>query len=152
MRIKPLKTTFFLDFIKKNLLENFAGTVLSLKFTERDILQIRCVSTGTVKKDDQQWLQISLFHHLLCFAPYLWNTDETLSCIFLLLQETQNALQLPVFFFFLLFFCQPYSGLWNCKLVFLSLKIFQYGGSRRWVQIFTRYPSKKRYKNRYLYF
>ena len=37
-------------------------------------------------------------------------------------------------------------------LVFLSLKFFQYGGSRRWVQIFPRYPSKKWYKNWYLHF
>ena len=40
---------------------------------------------------------------------------------FLRLCETHNALQLPVFFFFLLFFYQPGPGLRNCKSVFLIL-------------------------------
>ena len=43
------------------------------------------------------------------------------------LRETQNALQLLVFFFSL--FCQRYPRLRNCKLPFLILKILQYGGS-----------------------
>ena len=42
--------------------------------------------------------------------------------------------------FFFLFFCQPYLRLWNCKLLFLILKILQYGRSRWWVQLVTRYP------------
>ena len=70
------------------------------------------------------------------------------------LLETHNALLLSVFFFFLFFvsfFCQPYPGLRNRKSVFLILKISQYGGSWRWVQLFPRYPSKNRYKNWYLH-
>ena len=35
---------------------------------------------------------------------------------------------------------------------FLTLKIFQYGGSRQWVQLFWRYFYKKWYKNWYIYF
>ena len=55
----------------------------------------------------------------------------------------------PVFFFFLFsFFYQPHPGLGNCKSVFLILKISQYGVSRRWVQLFSRYPCK----NLYLHF
>ena len=68
---------------------------------------------------------------------------------FLRLLETQNALQLPVFF--LSFFCQPYKGLRNYKSVFLILKISQYGGSRWWVLLLPRYPCKL-YKNWYLHF
>ena len=55
--------------------------------------------------------------------------------------KTQNALQLPMFFF-LLFFCLRYRGLRNCKSIFLILKIWQLGGLRRWVQHFPRYPCK----------
>ena len=69
---------------------------------------------------------------------------------FLRLRETQNALQLPVFFFS--FFCQPYTGLRNCNSVFLILKISQYGRSRRWFQFFPRNPCKNRYENWYLHF
>ena len=53
-------------------------------------------------------------------------------------------------FFFLLFSCQTYLGLRNCKSVFLILEISQYGGSRRWVQLFATYPCKIWYKNWYL--
>ena len=69
-------------------------------------------------------------------------------CVIHLLRfhETKNALQLPVFFFFLFFF-QPYWGLGNCKLVFQILKILQRGGLRRWVQFFARYPCKNWCKN-----
>ena len=42
------------------------------------------------------------------------------------MRETQNALQSPVSF--LLFFCQLYLDLRNCKSVFLILKTSQYGG------------------------
>ena len=49
--------------------------------------------------------------------------------------------------FFFLFFCQPSPGLRNCKSVFPILKIPQYGGPRRWVQLFPRYSCKKWYKN-----
>ena len=51
---------------------------------------------------------------------------------FLRLRVTHKTLQLPVFFFCLLFlfFCQPYPEFWDGKLVFLILKILQYGGSR----------------------
>ena len=68
--------------------------------------------------------------------------------------ETQNALQLPVFFFvfFFLFFCKPYPELRNCNLVFLMLKILQYDGSRRLVQLFLRYLCKNYYSNWYLHF
>ena len=72
--------------------------------------------------------------------------------IFLRLRKTQNALQLPVFFFLLLLFCQPYLGLRNCKSAFLILKISQYGGSRQWVQPFSRDRCKNWYKNWYLRF
>ena len=62
-------------------------------------------------------------------------------------------LQLPVFFsFFFLFFCLSYPGLWKCKSVFLILKIWQYGGLRRWVQHFPRYSCKIWHKNRYFHF
>ena len=50
------------------------------------------------------------------------------------MSETQNVLQLPVFFFFFCFFCESYPGLWKCKSVFLILKILQYGTSKLWVQ------------------
>ena len=46
-----------------------------------------------------------------------------------------HALQFPVLFL-LLFFCLPYPGLRNCESVFLILKIWQYCGSRQWVQHF----------------
>ena len=45
------------------------------------------------------------------------------------LREAQNVVQLPIFFFFL-FLCQSSQGLRHCKLVFLILKISQYGGPR----------------------
>ena len=45
-----------------------------------------------------------------------------------------------------------FPGLRNCKLVFLILKISQYGGSRRWAQLFPRYPCKNWYRNWYLHF
>ena len=73
-----------------------------------------------------------------------WN-DEFVRL--LSLHKTQNALQLPVFFFFL-WFCQPYPGLRNCK----SIKILQCGWSRRWVHIYSRYPRKNWYKNWYFHF
>ena len=41
-----------------------------------------------------------------------------------------------MFIFFLLFFCQRYPRLPNCKSVFLILIISQYGRSRWWVQLF----------------
>ena len=53
--------------------------------------------------------------------------------------ETQNALQLSVFFLFFSFYYQPYPGLWHRESVFLILKISQCSGSRRWVQLFPRY-------------
>ena len=47
------------------------------------------------------------------------------------IDTTHNALQLFVFFFSIFFFfCQPYLGLHNCKLVFLILKISQYDRSK----------------------
>ena len=52
-----------------------------------------------------------------------------------------------IFFFFFLFFCQPYPRLQNSKSVFLILKILQHGRSRQWVHIFPRYPCKLGYKN-----
>ena len=58
---------------------------------------------------------------------------------------------MPVSFFFS-FICKPYPGLWNCKSVFLILKILQYDGSRRWAQLFPKYPFKNWYKNWYLHF
>ena len=54
--------------------------------------------------------------------------------------------------FFILFFCQTYPGLRNCKSVFLIFKILQYGGSRRWVQLSARHPCKNWYQNWYLHF
>ena len=71
------------------------------------------------------------------------------------LRETHNALRLPVFFFLslsFLFFCQPCLELWNCKLIFMILKITQYGRPRRWIQLFPRYSCKNWYKNWYLHF
>ena len=50
------------------------------------------------------------------------------------------------------FFCQPCPGLRNCKAVFLIFKNSQYGGSRRWVQLFRRYPCNNWYKNWNLHF
>ena len=58
---------------------------------------------------------------------------------------------LHVLFFFIFFFSissQPYLGLLNCKSVFLILKITQFGGPTRRVQLFSRYPCK----NWYLHF
>ena len=57
-----------------------------------------------------------------------------------------------LFFFFFLFFFQPYLRLQNSKLVFLILKVLQYGRSRWWVQLFPRYPCKNWYKKWYLHF
>ena len=68
---------------------------------------------------------------------------------FLRLHETHNALQFPVFFFFLSFFCHPYPGLGNCVSVFLILKISQYGGSRRGVQLFPMNSCKNWYPHVY---
>ena len=66
--------------------------------------------------------------------------------LFLRLRKTQSALQLLIFFFFSFFFfsffCYPGPVLRNCKLVFLILKISQYGGSRRRVELFPRYSRK----------
>ena len=62
------------------------------------------------------------------------------------------ALYLPVLSFFFLFFCQPYPGLWNCKSVFVNLKIPQYGGSWRRVHTFPMYPCKNWHKNWYFHF
>ena len=63
-----------------------------------------------------------------------------LSYNLLRLRETYNALQLPVIFFS--FFYQLHQSLRNCKSVFLILKIWQYGRSRRWAQFFSRYSCK----------
>ena len=49
-------------------------------------------------------------------------------------------------------FCQPYPRLRNCKSVFLILKMSQYDGSRRWVQLFPRYSCKNWFKIWYLHF
>ena len=46
------------------------------------------------------------------------------------LLETQNALQLPVYFF--LFFCRSCPGSRNCRSGYLILKILEYDKSRRW--------------------
>ena len=62
-----------------------------------------------------------------------------LTSTLLRLRKTHNTFQLPVFFsvfFLLLFLCQPGQGLWNCKLVFLILKISQYGRLRWWFNFF----------------
>ena len=63
------------------------------------------------------------------------------------LREMHNTLQLPVFFFllsfFFSFFCQPCPGRRNWKSILLNLKISQYGGWRRWVHFFPRYPCKQ---------
>ena len=67
-------------------------------------------------------------------SSFCWNLF-----ILMRLRKTHHALQLPMFFFFsffFLFFCQTYPGLWNCKLVFLILIVWQYVGSRRWVHRF----------------
>ena len=70
--------------------------------------------------------------------------------------ETYNALQLPVFFFFVFFyfsfFCQLCPVLWNCKSVFVILKISQFGGLRRWIQLSPRYSCKNWNKIWYLHF
>ena len=56
-------------------------------------------------------------------------------------------------FLLFLFVFLPAKGLWNCKSVFLNLKIWQYGGSRRWVQHFHAvHPCKIWHKNWYLHF
>ena len=89
----------------------------------------------------------SLGNYVFSVHQFMKNVNH----ILLWLRETQNALQLLVFFFFL-FFCQPYPGLQNCKLVFLILKIWQHGRSRQLVQHFPRYPCKIWYKNWYLHF
>ena len=67
-------------------------------------------------------------------------------CVWVKRKTLRNCL------FFFLFFCLPYTGLPNCKSVFLILKIWQYVRSRRWVQHFRRYPCKIWYKNWYLHF
>ena len=67
-------------------------------------------------------------------------------------RETQNALQLSVFLSFFLFFLSNLSETSNCKSLFLILKISQYGGSGRWVLLFSRYPCKIWHKNWYLHF
>ena len=46
---------------------------------------------------------------------------------------TDNALQLPEFF------CPSFVGRWNRKSIFLILKISQYFGSRRLVQLIPSY-------------
>ena len=65
------------------------------------------------------------------------------------LREMRCASQLHVFFYF---FCQLCPGIQNCKSVFLILKISQYGGPRRRVQLFPRYLCKNWYKNWNLHF
>ena len=87
----------------------------------------------------------NLGNYLFSIRQFMKNVNH----ILLWLRETQNALQLLVFFFFK-FFCQPYPGLPNCKFVFLILKIWQYGRSRQLVQHFSRYLYKIWYKNWYL--
>ena len=75
-------------------------------------------------------------HQLWTFPNKTWKASLFIKILLdvklLRLCETQNALQLPVFFFFSLY-CQLYPGLRNCKSVFLILKISQYGKSRRWL-------------------
>ena len=72
--------------------------------------------------------------------------------MFLRLSETNNALQLLVFLFFFL----PFSSrIWDFGIVnryFRFLKILQYGGFRRWGQLFSSSPCKNWYKNWYLHF
>ena len=55
-------------------------------------------------------------------------------------------------FFFFSFFCKPCPALWNFKSVFLIVKISEYGGSRRWVQLFRCCSCKNWYQNWYLHF
>ena len=69
---------------------------------------------------------------------------------YILLRLCEMHYALLLFFFSL--FCQPYPGLWDCKSVFLIIKISQYGESRWWVQLFPMYPCKNWYKNWYLHF
>ena len=85
------------------------------------------------------------FSYLIClWSPLMSNYITAFSwtawcfaiaCIFLLVFLRLHALQFPVLFL-LLFFCLPYPGLRNCESVFLILKIWQYCGSRQWVQHF----------------
>ena len=71
------------------------------------------------------------FVEKLDFLPFTLNlcTSTNRSCL-LRLRETNNSLQLPVFllYFFCWFLCQPCPWFWNCKSVFMILKISQYGG------------------------
>ena len=89
-------------------------------------------------------------------SVFLWYFEIRFSIIlhFLFLRETHNALQLLVFSFYSLFllFCLSYPELLDYKLVFLILKIFQYGDLSWWVQLFSRYPCKNWYNNWYLHF
>ena len=65
-----------------------------------------------------------------------------------------NAKRLAIVYVLLLFlvFLSNVSETSNCKSVFLILKISQYGGSGRWVLLFSRYPCKIWHKNWYLHF
>ena len=77
----------------------------------------------------------------LSFSIFFITPRDDCSKYWLLrLRETHNVLQLPVLFFIFSFLCQLHPRLRNCKSVFLILKILQYGGSKRWVQPFQRYP------------
>ena len=51
-----------------------------------------------------------------------------------LMKKKYGTLQLPFICLFLLL--TTFSGLQNCKSVFLILKIFHYGGSKRWFSFF----------------
>ena len=66
-----------------------------------------------------------------------YNTD------FLRLRKTQNALQLPTFFFFV-FFCQPYPGLQNCKSVLLILKILNNWCKNWYIHFYKTYDHQVR--------
>ena len=63
---------------------------------------------------------------------------KSVECL-LHLRDMYNAMHLLVF---VSFFFQLYPGLRNCKSGFLILKISQYGGSRRRVQLFLKYLCK----------
>ena len=71
------------------------------------------------------------------------------------LPKMHHALQLTAFLLLLLLtFSVSRVRLRNCKSVFLILKISQYGGQKRWVQLFLRYSCKNWYwyKDSYFHF
>ena len=88
-------------------------------------------------KNHLKYLQVYNFEFLsISFFLYKGVTRAALlflKNLILRLREMRNALQLPVFFFFFLFFSffgQPCLGLRDCKSVFLILKISQYADPR----------------------